>query len=39
VSNVTFLDCTFLYDGMEVNSFEWIALMRRGSEFGSPLPH
>ena len=38
VSNVAFMDCTFLYDGMEVNSFEWIALMRRGPEFGLPLP-
>lgn len=37
-SNVAFLDCTFLYDGMEVDSHEWIALMRRGSEFGAPLP-
>lgn len=27
--NVHCTNCTFLYDGMEVDSVEWIALMRR----------
>lgn len=33
--NVHCADCTFLYDGMEVDSSEWIALLRRAPTPGA----
>ena len=38
LANAAFVNCIFLYDGMEVDAFEWAGLMRRGAEFGAPLP-
>lgn len=32
--NVHCADCTFVYDGMEVDSSEWIALLRRAPAVG-----
>jgi len=38
IMGVQMVDCTFLYDGMEVDGYEWVHLMRRGDLFGQPLP-